>query len=98
MLRLLRKKCQTTANYTKDPQGEFSDKISPDIDGFTDEPVVQCECWSYKKYFCRWFQINYKMITKYKWFQINFDKKLIWCTVSGTNFVYIVFVFLNIEA
>ena len=38
------------------------------------------------------------MITKYKWFQINFDKKLIWCTVSGTNFVYIVFVFLNIEA
>ena len=24
-------------------QGAFSDKVTPDIDGFTDEPVVQCE-------------------------------------------------------
>ena len=25
------------------PQGPFSDKVTPDIDGFTDEPVVQCD-------------------------------------------------------
>ena len=32
--------CQTTAKYTK----AFLDKVTPDIDGFTDEPVVhQCD-------------------------------------------------------
>ena len=25
------------------PQGAFSDKVAPDIDGFSDEPVVQCD-------------------------------------------------------
>ena len=24
-------------------QGTFSEKLTPDIDGFTDEPVVQCD-------------------------------------------------------
>ena len=24
-------------------QREFTDKVVPDIDGFTDEPVVQCD-------------------------------------------------------
>ena len=31
------------------------------------------------------------MINKYKLFQINFDVKLKYCTVSGTNFIYIDF-------
>ena len=26
----------------KDPRGFFTNKVTPDIDGFTDEPVVQC--------------------------------------------------------
>ena len=33
-----------------------------------------------------------QMIDGYKWFQINFDGKIIEFTVSGTNFVYIVLV------
>ena len=26
----------------RETQGAFSDKVAPNIDGFTDEPVVQC--------------------------------------------------------
>ena len=32
-----------TARYIRDPSGIFSDKVIPDIDGFTDEPVVRCD-------------------------------------------------------
>ena len=35
---------------------------------------------------------NDKMISKYKCFQMNFHEKLLYCVVSGTNFVYTVFV------
>ena len=37
-----------------------------------------------------------QMISRYKWFQINFDVKLILCTASRTNLLYIVFL-LKIE-
>ena len=39
-------------------QGTFSDKVTPDIYRFTDEPVVQCDIQVYWKYFCRLLQIN----------------------------------------
>ena len=36
--------CQNTAKYTRAwIQEVFSDIVAPDIDGFTDEPVVQCD-------------------------------------------------------
>ena len=35
---------------------------------------------------------NDKMISKYTCFQMNFHEKLLYCVVSGTNFVYTVFV------
>ena len=38
---------------TPETQREFSDKVTPDIYGFTDKPVVQCDVQFY-----RWFQIN----------------------------------------
>ena len=34
-------------------QWAFSGKVTPDIDGFTDKPVVQCDVQFY-----RWFRIN----------------------------------------
>ena len=34
------KLCQSRDTRT---QGAFSDNFTPDIDGFTDEPVVQCD-------------------------------------------------------
>ena len=39
-------------------QGTFSDEVTPDIYGFTDEPVVQCDIQVYRKYFCRLLQID----------------------------------------
>ena len=40
---------------TRDPQrstqGTFSDEVTPDIDGFTNEPVVQCDVQVAGKYF-----------------------------------------------
>ena len=41
LLRKMKKLCHTTR--TPGTQGAFSDKVTPDIDGFTDEPVVQCD-------------------------------------------------------
>ena len=35
------KLCQITG--IPETQGALSDKVAPDIDGFTDEPVVQCD-------------------------------------------------------
>ena len=35
------KLCQTAE--IPETQGAFSDKVALDIDGFTDEPVVQCD-------------------------------------------------------
>ena len=35
------KLCQTTGK--PGIQGAFSGEVNPDIDGFTDEPVVQCD-------------------------------------------------------
>ena len=29
--------------YIPGTQGAFSDKVTPEIDGFTDEPVIQCD-------------------------------------------------------
>ena len=39
------------------PQGAISDKVTPDIDAFSDEPVVQCDVQVVENNF-RWFQIN----------------------------------------
>ena len=47
--------CQATSISKPGIQGAFSDKVAPDIDGFTDELMW---CSSCKKYFCRWLQIN----------------------------------------
>ena len=35
------KLCQT--NRDTRAQGAFSDKVTSDFDGFTDEPIVQCD-------------------------------------------------------
>ena len=70
--------CQAIARSILVTQGAFSDNDAPDIDGFINELFL---CSSCKNYFCRWFQINDKMITKYKWFQRN-----------ERSYVYIVFV------
>ena len=35
------KLCQATR--ISGTQGAFSDKVTPEVDGFTDEPVVQCD-------------------------------------------------------
>ena len=59
--------------YTRNP-GAFSDKIMPDRNYFTDEPVVQCDVLVVKKYFCALLEIKMQMINnRCKWFQINFD-------------------------
>ena len=42
--------CQATSISKPGIQGAFSDKVAPDIDGFTDELMW---CSSCKKYFCR---------------------------------------------
>ena len=34
-------------------QRTFSDKVVPDIYGFPDEPVVQCDVQVCRKYFCK---------------------------------------------
>ena len=36
-----KEQCQITG--IPGTQGAFSDKVTPDIDGFTDEPAVQCD-------------------------------------------------------
>ena len=46
-------------------QGLFSEKDVSDIDDFTDDPEIQW-CSSCRKYVCRWFQINNKIMTKNK--------------------------------
>ena len=71
-----KKLCQATGITAI--QGEFSDKIPHEIDGFTDKRVVQrYVLLCCRKYLCRWFQINVQVISRYKWFQINFELKLI---------------------
>ena len=59
-------------------QVAFEHKVAPDIDGFTDEPVVKCgsSSLSCRKYFSIWFQII-DTNGKYKWLPTNFDVKLI---------------------
>ena len=41
--------CQT--NHARQ-QRALSDKVTLDIDGFTDRPVIQCDVRVVKKYFC----------------------------------------------
>ena len=43
MLSLLRKMKKCLTSEILEIQGTFSDKVTPDIDGFTDEPVVQSQ-------------------------------------------------------
>ena len=43
MLRLLRKMKKHYVRLQLGTQGVFSDKVVPDIDGFTGEPVAQCD-------------------------------------------------------
>ena len=49
--------------YIWGTQGEFSDKVILDIDGFTNEPVVQCNLWVVRNTFVD----DSKQIKWYKW-------------------------------
>ena len=59
--------------------GAFSERIAPDIVGFTDKPVIQhqCDVQAVRNNFVDDSKKHDKMIIKYKWFQINVDQKLI---------------------
>ena len=62
MLRLLRKMKKQYVGQTillgiLGIQGAFLEKVTPDIGGFTDEPVVQCDVRVVKNTFDRRFQI-----------------------------------------
>ena len=54
----------------------FSDKATPDIAGFTGEPVVQCDVWVVKNTFLDDSKQMIQIIYRYKWLQIDFDVKL----------------------
>ena len=43
--------------YTRAP-GAYKNKVVPDIDYFTNEPLVQCDVPVVTEYFCRLLHIN----------------------------------------
>ena len=59
--------------------GTFTERIAPDIVGFTDKPVVQhqCDIQVVENNLIDDSKKHDKMTIKYNWFQINVDQKLI---------------------
>ena len=53
-------------------QEAFSDKVTPDIDSFSDEPVAPADVQVVKKNFYKWM---IQMTNRYKWFQTDFNVK-----------------------